>query len=86
MTITEIIDHFSSKHPISRKQVYRFFKVCKPPIKPMTCIRLRPQQYPPDAVQRIEVLLGLSIVSMKELRDVRHRAKHPRVNGRRHAR
>lgn len=87
MTVKEVLSEVSKRKPISEKSLYRYFKACN--IKPVGAVRQRPQQYPADTVQRIEELLGLRIVSMETLRDVRRRAKAPRaarVNGRRNGR
>ena len=72
MTIIQIQERVSERKPVSQKQVFRYLKVCK--IKPAG-LRQRPQQYPDDAADRILETLGLKIVSMNELRDVRRRAK-----------
>jgi hypothetical protein len=73
MTVEQIQTKLRKK--VSKPQLYRYFKRCDPPITPIGAVRQKPQQYPNDAIERLELLLGIRIVSMKELRDERRRSK-----------
>ncbi|HYG23389.1 MAG TPA: hypothetical protein VEH04_11450 [Verrucomicrobiae bacterium] len=72
MTFQQIFERVTERKPVSKRQLRRYFKPCE--IQPVG-MRQRPQQYPDDAADRILAKLGLKIVSMAELRDVRRRAQ-----------
>lgn len=78
MTVKEIHKKVSRHKQVSRNQLYNYFKACQ--IKPIGAAQ-KPQRYPDDAADQIIAYLGFKIVSMRQLKAERRKARngHRRV-------
>lgn len=72
MTVQQIHKKVSRHKQVSRNQLYTYFKACQ--IEPIGA-RQKPQRYPEDAAEKIIAYLGFKIVSMRQLKAERRKAR-----------
>lgn len=76
MTVQEIHRLVCRHKPVSRNQLYVYFKACS--IKPIGA-RQTPQRYPEDSADKIIEYLGFpKVVSLRTLKAVRKKARRER--------